>query len=161
MKQSSMKKGILVLSLLALVVVASPAQAAGGGGKGVPLPINIDGTSWSGTVKVVSTDNTTQEGLTTVTFTFQDGNFFAGTMTDMLNPDATVSFSGVIGPLKPFRLHMTAPNQVTVATVVKAGRANKLFIRGGNTATGATFLGVLQRQQSPDKHGVRFGSSRL
>ncbi|MHC1741456.1 MAG: hypothetical protein AB9873_00320 [Syntrophobacteraceae bacterium] len=140
-----MKKAILFLSLFVAVVFGAYAQPAAAGG-GVPLPINIDGTNWSGTVKVIASDGTLQEVETTVSFSNQSGNFFIGTMTDLSDPNATVSLTGVVGPVNPRLLHITAADQVILADVVRAGRANKLFIRGGSTATGTTFMGVLLRQ---------------
>lgn len=140
-----MKKAILFMSLVVVVVFSAHTQVATAGGA-LPLPINIDGTSWSGTVKVIAPDGTLQEGTTTVSFSNQSGSFFTGTMTDLSDPNTIVSLTGVIGPLNPRLLHITAADQVILADVVKAGRANKLLIRGGNTSAGTTFMGVLFRQ---------------
>jgi hypothetical protein len=150
-KEILMKKAIamrvswgFVFCLLTAFAVFENAEGATIGG--LPLPMNIAGTSWAGELTTVESSGSTAFRNVTVSFETQDGNFISGIMKDTDTDETITAFSGIVGPLNPYLLHLTGPNRVMLGDVVRRGRINRLFVRGSDTASGSSFMGVLVRQ---------------
>ncbi len=152
-----MKKAVLAtlaLTLFTLLVVGQGVPAAGDtpAHRTLPPPLKIENTVWKGSVTYVENKNGTTTTTTsencTITIGDRVNNFFAGKYEDPVTPSNSFDFSGIIGPLNRRFLHIGGTDHVAFADVVRPG-IGQLFFRGHNTLTGVSYMGVLQREQTP------------
>jgi hypothetical protein len=117
------------------------------GGFSLPLPPNILGSSWVGDVTYVDTGGRTRtvNGVV-VSFLTQTGEFFSGTFSDPSAEPNEIAFSGVTGPFSN-NLLISAEGYVIHGDIMQLSRPHRLVFRGNNTTNGATFFGVLARQE--------------